>query len=227
MKKIIALVLTVALPICMFSACGINKEQERKEIEETVVGFFENYYVFKEEALNYVDEDCEEYEHIKMGFSSLHDLNEEMVETFEKEISRIGVSDTEKYGKEIEKIFSDAIYDVASVKEYRIEKIKINQDKATVEVVVSLPDFYKMNDTLNSIDQNKLMSEIFSEEDRLAMSKITSKEEVIPYVLILYKNMLNIGAEEAKKRVTEKEAKVTLQKKGEKWLIQTVDEHIL
>ncbi len=234
MKKVIALILVLITSVGTLVACSNDEEnlkkaqdpeQTKKEIQETAEEFIKFYYEGSDEVFGYIVADSPAYEYVEgnLGkFSTFSDI----LDGFEEDLVAAGVADTKKYVEEVETILDDFKRGVFEILKYKVEEIVINKEEASVSIYVKAPSPSDFEYITNSLDEEDLLLEILSAKDVERMSRVTSADEMMPYLMKFYRGSFAYMIDLCKENTSEGEATFKLIKIDEKWLIQEIEERV-
>ncbi len=120
-KKILALLMVAVMALAMLAGCG---SKDKKEVEKVVEEYCEAFKDFDTEAmLDCLDEDSDRYENIKDAAD-----NGGLPSEITKDMP-------EKMAKRFAEISEDVYKKLYAKAEYKIEKVEIDGDEATVTIV--------------------------------------------------------------------------------------------
>lgn len=236
MKKFLSVIMVLVMSVCVFGACSKKESNngdvstdahvealtEEQVVENTVNECMSSLLTGDATALNYVKADSNAYSEMK----NVLDVFEKNAELFKGLGSEMGIS--EEYYSVAEEIATKAMNDIFSCAGVEIKDVKIEDNKATVKYVMSMPDVENLGAKLTEDFMESMISDLLTPEALMEMQKEMegmSEEELEEYknefMIEIFEKIISAMVDLATENVVTEEGIFELVKEGDSWYITT------
>ncbi len=244
LKKLLALILALMMAVCVFAACSddtdtskdeddekqeekATKDNDKKVVESTVSDedavedvvekFATLYFSGDESALDYVDENAEDYDELVDGMAAIVEVRSSLDELSDGMMNETGIP--EEYSEEMTALAENFVHDIFSYIDITVLDSEVNGDTATVRCEISSPDFTQDFDTLlSNTDMEAIIFENYTEEEIMEIGN-SGEEAQAEFMIEIMEIMIDEMVSAIGDSVVTDELEFKLEKINGEWLI--------